>query len=97
MTLMGGAAASVTLIGGIFAPKGGAAPPKNSLERTLSTLTCSTYCSPPSPRNLQVNVTENAKRESEAEHRRLTAALQHVMERYRVSEIKLRKDIRKAQ
>lgn len=53
--------------------------------------------SPSTPLCSQVNVTETAKRESEAEHMRLTAALKHVMERYRVTEIKLRKDIRKAQ
>ena len=61
------------------------------------TLTYTDLCSSPTPLCSQVNVTETAKRESEAEHMRLTAALKHVMERYRVTEIKLRKDIRKAQ
>ena len=41
MTLMGGAAASETLIGGYIWTIGGAAPPKDSLERTLD---CSTHC-----------------------------------------------------
>ena len=35
MTLVGGAAASETLIGGYICTRGGAAPTKNSLERAL--------------------------------------------------------------
>ena len=59
--------------------------------------TCTTHTCKPTHTYVQVNETETAKRESEAEHMRLTAALQHVMERYRITEIKLRKDIKKAQ